>query len=201
MVRGPAGLNPALPSSLSVLSQELPPSYEEYLSLRLHRAQLAAAAAAVAKPIPPPLPPPRPRAAVAAAAAPPPPPPGSAAACGCAKCGQGALRVSLPPDAPGPGVGAGGGVTLTQASTPAAQQRALRVALPPEAGSLAAAAGGGGGGQAQMNAVSCPCTKCQSRYGGNSNQTDSSNDLLFSLDTTTAMQGVLTDGIALCCTM
>ncbi|GLH00856.1 Uncharacterized protein GBIM_07123 [Gryllus bimaculatus] len=103
----------------------------------------------------------------------------------------------LPPDAPAPGGGCG---QTGQASTrrPAAPTCASR---PPEAGPWPPAAGGGGGGQAQMNAVSCPCTKCQSRYGGNSNQTDSSNDLLFSLDTTTAMQGVLTDGIALCCTM
>nr|CAD7407510.1 unnamed protein product [Timema poppensis] len=115
-----------------------------------------------------------------------PPPPWSLAAtaaanthyCSCANCKSGAttvarggLRVSLPSSQRD----SDSRVLVTE------NQRQLRVTLPPE--------------PATSSHDHCPCSKCQSRYG---TYCDSSGDVLLSMDTATAMQGVLTDGIALC---
>ncbi|PSN35067.1 hypothetical protein C0J52_22669 [Blattella germanica] len=45
----------------------------------------------------------------------------------------------------------------------------------------------------------CNCSKCKSRYG-TYNDSNGNNDLMFSLDSTPAIQGVLSDGL-LCSVM
>nr|CAD7201857.1 unnamed protein product [Timema douglasi] len=90
---------------------------------------------------------------------------------GATTVARGGLRVSLPSSQRD----SDSRVLVTE------NQRQLRVTLPPE--------------PATSSHDHCPCSKCQSRYG---TYCDSSGDVLLSMDTATAMQGVLTDGIALC---
>ncbi|KAG8229424.1 hypothetical protein J437_LFUL000945 [Ladona fulva] len=53
--------------------------------------------------------------------------------------------------------------------------------------------------QGQQGQHCCTCSKCKTRYGYYDD--NSGNDVLFTLETQTAMQGILTDGVALCCMM
>ncbi|XP_071439838.1 uncharacterized protein [Hetaerina americana] len=53
--------------------------------------------------------------------------------------------------------------------------------------------------QGQQGQHCCTCSKCKTRYGYYDD--NSGNDVLFTLETQTAMQGILTDDVALCCMM
>ncbi|PNF22901.1 hypothetical protein B7P43_G14145 [Cryptotermes secundus] len=184
--------SPPPPYEVAMRKMGHPPSYEEYLTQRLQQQQLGTNSS-----IPPPLPPRNPT--MSSRSCSPPPPwslPASSAAtsqslqqqnfCNCSKCKNGSvpggrgggLRVNLPAQQD----------DVTTARSLAEAQRQLRVMLPPEISQ-----------QATSSHDHCPCSKCQSRYG-TYDDSNGNNDLMFSLDSTPALQGVLSDGL-LCSVM
>ncbi|XP_021916084.1 uncharacterized protein LOC110828070 [Zootermopsis nevadensis] len=186
----PPVFSPPPPYEVAMGKMGHPPSYEEYLAQRLQHQQQQIATNSTSQP--PPLPP---RNATKPSRNPSPPrrwpqqPSGSSTShglqqqsfCNCSKCKTGSvaggrgggLRVNLP-------VKQEDMMTIRGlAETP----RHLRVMLPPEIAQ-----------QSTSSHEHCPCSKCQSRYG-TYDDSNGNNDLMFSLDSTPALQGVLSDGL------